>query len=139
MIRANVRARFAACMACLATAGIATACHHAAPSMTAGSPPSMPQQQISAPATKQSAADPIAALVGRTDTTAEEHVSIDTHGREADVRDILTFLGQRAHVHFVFSPEINKKVRVTLDDVPVSQAILSVFSLAGLTLEGTGT
>jgi hypothetical protein len=70
-----------------------------------------------------------------TTVIGDERVDVDTHGRDADARDILTFLGPRAGLQFVFSPEINKKVRLTLIDVPVSVAINAVLDLARLTLQ----
>jgi hypothetical protein len=96
-------------------------------------PPPLPQEQLAAP---PSLPPGTTAAVSK-DTTVEYTVTVDTHGREADVRDILGFLGHAAGVRFVFSPDINRKVRMTLTDVPISTAIEAVLAEANLTLEGT--
>ena len=70
-----------------------------------------------------------------TDTASEVRVDIDTHGAEIDVRQALAFLADKGRLSLVFPPEINKKVRLQLHDVPVSQALQAVLASAGLTLE----
>jgi hypothetical protein len=123
----------------LATGIIATvvisACHRAAPPEMASSAPPLPRQVMSEPRT-QTGTSPVMAPV---DTGTEPRVKIDTHGRDVDVRMILDYLAEQAGVQFAYSPEINKRIRITLADVPVSQALQTVLSLAGLTLEGTTT
>jgi type II secretory pathway component HofQ len=69
------------------------------------------------------------------DSAAEVHVDIDTHGAEIDVRQALAFLADKGKLSLIFSPDINKKVRLQLHDVPVSQALQAVLASAGLTLE----
>jgi hypothetical protein len=117
---------------------LAAACQRTPPPTMVSRPPVVPQQQIAAPApvleTKSGGSQQ---LLTRGDTAAEEHVQVETYGRDVDVRDILSFLGQRAGLRFVFAPEINKKVRVSMNDVPLSFAISTVLSLANLTLEGS--
>ncbi|HTE47637.1 MAG TPA: hypothetical protein VK636_20515 [Gemmatimonadaceae bacterium] len=119
-------------------AGLALACHHAqAPEAVgfAGAPPTVPQEQLTAPANGSTGAT--LSPLRRTDSSSEEHVTIDTHGAEMDVRQALSFLASRAGISLIYSPEINKKVRVELVDVPVSDALQSVLSIAGLTIEST--
>lgn len=117
---------------------VVAACHKTQPAMTVSRPPTVPQQQISAPPTVIERREGVPQLLEtKLDTAAEEHVQVETYGREVDVRDILTFLGQRAGLRFVYAPEINKKIRVSMNDVPLSLAISTVLSLANLTLEGS--
>jgi hypothetical protein len=121
----------------LAIAVAAAGCHRATPPQMVSRPPAVPQQQIAAPQVLETRTGVARELMTQTDTAAEEHVQVETYGRDVDVRDILAFLGQRAGLRFVFSPEINKKIRVSMNDVPLSQAITTVLSLANLTLEGS--
>jgi hypothetical protein len=116
---------------------VAAACQHAPPPQMVSRPPAIPQQQISAPQIVETRTGVPQELLTHSDTSVEEHVQVETYGRDVDVRDILGFLGQRAGVRFVFAPEINKKIRVSMNDVPLSQAISIVLSLANLTLEGS--
>jgi hypothetical protein len=110
---------------------VSAACHQAPPP-TVLSPPALPMQQpMSEPAGLSSAlSSPLSA-----DTASEVRVDIDTHGAEIDVRQALAFLADKGKLSLVFSPEINKKVRLQLHDVPVSQALAAVLASAGLTLE----
>src|SRR6185503_9474381 len=108
MRRARGKKRSLPLLSALVVAG----CHRAPAPVMVSRPPGVPQQQIAAPPAKPPAA-PDARLTTPADTAVEEHVEIDTHGRDVDVREILGFLGQRAGLRFAFSPEINKKVRVT--------------------------
>ncbi|MDB4876525.1 MAG: hypothetical protein JWM41_2971 [Gemmatimonadetes bacterium] len=110
------------------------ACHRAPEPFMTATLPALPQQQISTPASSPPpAVTPLPLL--SPDTAREARVEVDTHGAEVDVRPILDFLANKAGVTLVYSPEINKKVRLHLIDVPVSQAIQTVLSLANLTLE----
>ncbi|MGH7619582.1 MAG: hypothetical protein ACREPM_20400 [Gemmatimonadaceae bacterium] len=106
-------------------------CHVPPGPMVVPPPPALPDEQIAPPPARP----PV--MTSSPDTSVMVTVSVDTHGRETDVRDLLTFLGQTAGVHFVFSPQINKRIRVALHDVPVSTAIEIVLAEANLTLEGT--
>ncbi|HEY9226539.1 MAG TPA: hypothetical protein VIP11_07840 [Gemmatimonadaceae bacterium] len=126
----RVALAFASCV------GTAVACHSSQSSTTTMTPPPAipPQPQLSRPFVRTTVeTQPRLAPL---DTATEERVTLDTHGREVDVREVLTFLGQRAGLRFVFDPEIDKRVRVTLVDVPLSQAIQTVLLTARLTLEG---
>lgn len=105
-------------------------CHRPYTTTMIAAPPPMPQEQLLAPPAS------LPPAISR-DTSVELTVNVDTHGRETDVRELLTFLGQTAGVHFVFSPQINRRIRITLIDVPISTAIQTVLAEAGLTLEGT--
>ena len=119
----------------LASAAMAFGCHHTSSSPVVPPPPLLPQRFSTTVMTEQLSPGTTYQTVTR--STPEEHVQVETYGREVDVREILTFLGQRAGLRFVFAPEINKKIRVSLNDVPVSLAITTVLSLANLTLEGS--
>ncbi len=110
---------------------VLAACHQASPPAVL-SPPALPLQQPTAEPMTTSAAMS-APLV--TDTASEVRVDIDTHGAEIDVRQALAFLADKGKLSLVFSPEINKKVRLQLHDVPVSQALRAVLASANLTLE----
>jgi hypothetical protein len=115
---------------------VAAGCHRSAPVVTtvesAPAPPMLPQSELSPPALPLALVRSPAA-----DTASEAHVTIDTHGAEVDARQILAFLAEKGKLSLVYSPDVNQKVRLQLVDVPVSEALRSVLSLAGLTLEGT--
>lgn len=113
----------------VATIAVVAACYTPPSPVMIGPPPLLPPEQLVTPPSRAPIVSP--------DTSVELTVSVDTHGRETDVRDLLQFLGQTAGVHFVFSPQINKRIRITLRDVPLSTAIQAVLAEAGLTLEGT--
>lgn len=120
------------CAMALVLVAVAGACY-APPAVMVVNPPPLPQEQLAAPP----ALPPGTTAAVAKDTTVEYTVTVDTHGRDADVREILGFLGHAAGIRFVFSPDINRKVRMTLADVPISTAIDAVLTEAGLTLEGT--
>jgi hypothetical protein len=114
------------------------ACRHTTPTLesTSAAPAVSPQApQLSPPNNLTIPAPPLPG--SRTTTSVEEHVTIDTHGAEIDVRQALGFIASRSGFSLVYSPEINKKVRLQLIDVPVSEALQAVLSVAGLTLEST--
>lgn len=75
--------------------------------------------------------------VAAEDTASEQHVTIDTHGRELDVKQVLDFLANQGHFSLVYSPDIKAKVRLQLNNVPVSVALQTVLTMANLTLEST--
>lgn len=118
-----------------AAVAVAGACHSSPQQPTVVPPPPIPQRAQLSPPPERTAAETSPRLAPL-DTAAEERVTLDTHGQRVDVREVLTFLGQRAGLRFVFDPEIDKRVRVTLVDVPLSQAIQTVLLTARLTLEG---
>jgi hypothetical protein len=110
---------------------VSVACRHAAPPVMAP-PPSLPAPEPMPVMTEvTTAVSPAIAA----DTAAEARVSIDTHGGEIDVRNALAFIAEQGKLSLVVSPEIDKKVRLQLRDVPVSQALEAVLDAAGLTLE----
>jgi hypothetical protein len=115
----------------------AVSCTTPAPPVMTTSAPSLPR--LVSPPVERVPTPPPGGLITPVDPASEELVGLDTHGREIDVRQILDFLGGRAGVRFVYSPDINKRIRVTLVDVPVSQAIQTVLATAGLTLEAGAT
>jgi hypothetical protein len=114
-----------------------SSCTHQAATMTVSEAPSLPAYQLSAPLTRDRSSQDRTALHIAPDS-AEERVSIDTHGRDVDVRDALQFLADRGGLSLVYSPDIDKRVRLKLIDVPVSQALQAVLAVAGLTLETVG-
>lgn len=111
---------------------VMTACHNAPPPAVSPPPALPPQQQLSLPPEFLTAT---ASPISSPDTAAEVHVSIDTHGQELDVRSVLAYLADQGKLSLIFSPEINKKVRLQLHDVPVSQALQAVLAASGLALE----
>ena len=116
-----------------AVAIVMLACHRSpAPPLIPA--PLLPQPQISEPPAMR--AMPQSALSGP-DTAAELRVDIDTHGTDVDVRQVLAFLADKGKLKLVFSPGINKKVRLQLHDVPVSVALQATLAAADLTLEST--
>ncbi len=122
-----------------AVAAIATAvaCHHPAPTpiRPATAAPVLPPTTV-APTMRSSTAMRSSAAAPE-DTSSEQHVTIDTHGTSLDVRQVLDFLANEGHFSLVYSPEIDKKVRLQLNNVPVSVALQTVLTMANLTLEST--
>jgi hypothetical protein len=115
----------------LAAAALGSACRHAAPAIAP--PPAIPAQQIEAPPTAASTITNPQAFVS--DTAKEIHVDIDTHNAYADVRDLLDYVARQGNFTLVYSPRIDKKVRVRMYDVPVSVALQTLLSAADLTVE----
>jgi hypothetical protein len=117
---------------------IAAACRRSAPApvMTTVPPPSVSEPRLVTVPVERPPVTLSPALLAPVDSANEVRVQIDTQGRDVDVRTVLTWLGDAAGLRFAFSPDINKKIRITLVDVPVSQAIQTVLSMASLTLEG---
>jgi len=107
------------------------ACRHTAAPVIAP-PPSLPAQQPMSVATEVTATESSPTYA---DTAAEQRVTIDTHGGEMDVRQALAFIAEQGKLKLIVSPEIDKKVRLQLDNVPASQALKTVLEAAGLTLE----
>jgi hypothetical protein len=121
----------AASLICVAI-GIVACRRNAAPPV-AELPP-LPSPQLSVPVlTPLSAAQ----LMAARDTARETRVDIDTHGHDEDVRPLLDYVARQGGFTLVFSPGITKKVRVQLTDVPVSVALQTLLSLAGLTIESS--
>lgn len=77
----------------------------------------------------------IASQVGVLDTAKEQHIDVDTHGAEVDVRSLLDFIARAGGFTLVYSSNLNRRIRITMDNVPVSVALETVLSLSGLTLE----
>jgi hypothetical protein len=100
-----------------------------APMSTAAAPQLMPP---GAGASQHAALLTTPSAVG--DTANEIHVDVDTHGADVDVRTLLDFIAKSGGFTLVYSPGIAKRVRVQLTNVPVSVALETVLSLAGLTL-----
>lgn len=72
---------------------------------------------------------------GVLDTAKEQHVDVDTHGAQVDVRTLLDFIARAGGFTLVYSPNVNRRIGLTMNNVPVSVALETVLSLAGLTLE----
>jgi hypothetical protein len=123
-------------MCVVVTAALSLACQRTPPAlMTTSSPATV----ASAPPQLSPPGDLTVPLsqAPRPAAATEERITIDTHGADIDVRQALSFIASRSGFSLVYSPEINKKVRLQLVDVPVSDALQAVLSVAGLTLEST--
>jgi hypothetical protein len=121
----------AARLLCLSAAGsvaFLAACHRAEPAVEP--PPALPSAQIAPPILT-----PVAPSQMATDTAREAHVDVDTHGTEVDVRNLLDFVAKAGNFSLVYSPNLNRKVRVTLNDVPVSVALKALLEAADLSAE----
>jgi hypothetical protein len=116
----------------------AAACHRTPrPTAVVSAPPTLPAPQISpilvpvAPSASQMATTP--------DTAREQHVDIDTRGLEVDVRPLLDFVAKAGGFSLLYSANLNRKVRVKLDDVPASVALHRLLDRAGLMVEPSTT
>ena len=107
------------------------ACHQPAAQVTP--PPPLPTAQLAQPVITA----PSAAALTMTDTAREVHVDIDTHNRDQDIRPLLDFVASAGHYTLVYPPNMNRKVRISMNNVPVSRALQTLLSLADLTLETT--
>jgi hypothetical protein len=95
--------------------------------------PELPSTQLAPPVIVPLARDGSAPL----DVTREPHVDIDTHSRDEDVRPLLEFVARAGGYRLVYPTDLNRRVRVSLNDVPVSVALTTLLDAAGLTLEST--
>jgi hypothetical protein len=100
-------------------------------------PPSPPAPRAALPELSSAQLAPPVLAPGVADTTREPHVDIDTHGRDEDVRPLLEFIARAGGYRLVYPPDVPRRVRVALTDVPVSVALTTLLDLAGLTLEPT--
>ena len=107
---------------------LAGACRHATPPLPP--PPVLSPSQPPSTVTTQVTTTSSSTIVP--DTAPEHLVSITG---EMDVRQALAYLASEAKLNLIVSPEVNKKVRLQLTNVPVSQALKAVLDAAGLTLE----
>jgi hypothetical protein len=112
----------------LGVIALIAACHRAEPAVEA--PPALPSAQIAPPIIT-----PISPSQLAPDTAREAHVDVDTHGAEVDVRNLLDFVAKAGNFSLVYSPNLNRKVRVSLNDVPVSVALQALLNAAGLSVE----
>jgi hypothetical protein len=133
----NDRVRSGSIRVVVTAAAMSFACQRTPPAlMTTSSPPAVaPSPPQLSPAGDLTG--PVSQPPSRPTGATEERITIDTHGAEIDVRQALSFIASRSGFSLVYSPEINKKVRLQLVDVPVSEALQAVLSVAGLTLEST--
>lgn len=112
----------------------AAACQHRVqPEMHVSTAPVLPPA-VTAPDTRPGRA---ATRSDVGESAAEQRVTIDTYGRDLDVRKVLDFLANQGHFSLVYSPEIDRRIRLQLNDVPLSVALQTVLTMAGLTLEST--
>lgn len=118
-----------------ATVAISAACHHQAAPVASPPPPDLQSQELSAPELTPVSASRMQ-MTG-TDTAHEIHVDIDTHGREVDVRSLLDFLAQQGKFTLVYPSGIDRRVRAQMVNVPISVALETLLSTAGLTVETT--
>jgi hypothetical protein len=75
--------------------------------------------------------------LGPSGVAGEPRVDIDTHGRDEEVRPLLEFVARAGGYRLIYPPDVSRRVRVALNDVPVSLALTALLDLAGLTLEPT--
>jgi hypothetical protein len=112
----------------------AAACHRTPEPAVVARPPVLPAAQMSPPILV-----PVAPSATQTttapDTAREQHVDIDTRGHDVDVRPLLDFVAKQGGFTLLYSPNLNRKVRVKLDDVPASVALHTLLDLAGLMVE----
>src|SRR5207237_4338966 len=87
--------------------------------------PRLPTELVSPPSGSRLAADTVA---------GEPRVTINTGEQDIDVRTALQVIAQTGGFNLVTSPDIKKRVRLHLVDVPVSEALSAVLKAAGLTL-----
>lgn len=119
----------------LAVTAIA-ACTHHDPEPQAVPPaslPELPATQLAPPVVV-----PISAGVMRDGAAASEpRVNIDTHSRDDDVRPLLEFVARAGGYRLIYPTNLNRRVRVSLNDTPVSVALATLLEAADLTLEPT--
>lgn len=126
--------RIAAGLGAMTALALIAGCHRTEPAVEP--PPALPSAQIAPPILT-----PVTSSQLAPDTAREAHVDVDTHGAEVDVRNLLDFVAKAGNFSLVYAPNLNRKVRVTLNDVPVSVALQALLNAAGLSVEpasGTG-
>lgn len=96
--------------------------------------PDLPTAQLAPPAVAQATGASQGAIP---DTAREPHVDIDTHGRDEDVRPLLEFVARTGGYRLIYPVGEAHKVRIDLNNVPVSVALTSLLDLANLKLEST--
>jgi hypothetical protein len=69
------------------------------------------------------------------DSSREPRVDIDTHSRDEDVRPLLEFVARAGGYRLTYPTDLNRRVRVSLNNVPVSVALATLLEAADLTLE----
>jgi hypothetical protein len=94
-------------------------------------PPDLPSSQLAAPVIV-----PVPRGSGAT-AAPEPRVDIDTHSRDEDVRPLLEFVGRAGGYRLVFPTTFDRRVRVSLTNVPVSVALATLLEAANLTLESS--
>lgn len=99
-----------------------------------GSLPELPAAELAPPVVVPIAGS---ATFGGANASPEPRVNIDTHGRDEDVRALLDFVARVGGYRLVYPVNFNRRVRVSLNDVPVSVALSTLLGAADLTLEAT--
>jgi hypothetical protein len=93
-------------------------------------PPALPNAQLAPPVVV-----PISNAASVPDPSREPRVDIDTHSRDEDVRPLLEFVARAGGYRLVYPTNLNRRVRVSLTNVPVSVALSTLLQAADLTLE----
>ena len=100
-----------------------TAARPVEPPTPTSAPPRLPSELLSPPRGGDTSA-------GQNEPT----VTINTGDQDVDVRTALQVIAQTGGFSLVTSPDVKKRVRLHLVDVPVSEALSAVLKAAGLTL-----
>src|SRR5581483_4231303 len=113
-------------LATLATANvIVLACRHTA--TTSASPTTTVETSTVTETTYAPviSTSPLAAPAARGGTPAAElaEPTVSIHAQDSDVRPLLKFIAQRGGYSLVFPPNLERRVTVELNDVPVSTAL----------------
>jgi type IV pilus assembly protein PilQ len=64
-------------------------------------------------------------------------ISIETS--EADIRDILRFIGEEAGINMIINPDVSGKLTVKLREIPWDQALIVILRARGLAYTRTGS
>jgi hypothetical protein len=106
----------------------------AEPTVRTAPPPELPNELLAPPVVVPVSG---AATLIRPDTAREPHVDIDTHSRDEDVRPLLEFVARAGGYRLSYPTNLDRRVRVSLTNVPVSVALATLLEAADLTLEST--
>lgn len=116
---------------------VAIACQHpATASKPSGDtlPPPLPPERVSAPVLTSSVTTSSASAAPAPE---EKRITLSTYGRDSDVKPLLQFIAQQGGFSLVLPTGLERRVNVDLRDVPVSEALETVLTAAGLSLAPT--
>jgi hypothetical protein len=116
-------------VALVAIAGCAR--RYAEPAARVDPLPELPNELLAAPVPASIAGD---AALARPDTSREVHVDIDTHSRDEDVRPLLEFVARAGGYRLIYPANLERRVRLSLTNVPASVALATLLEAADLTL-----